>query len=341
MKKMFAVSLVFVFSLVFTGAVLANDYSTTVISDESVMVYGPLTYYAELNAADWGNSKSAMLTWISPYWPETIPGSDAKWISTSEYIGDLNDNGPIGENSWRKFSKNVDLCTGAYNIQGTVIANSDNVEEFYVNGALIYSAGTVEGPPVDNWEWSTILTTPFETTPADSLALEFIVRNFPGSSDPMQNPTGIIFEIDITYDCTLPPEAGFVTGGGWIMSPEGAYKPDPSLTGKANYGFVSKYKKGANVPNGSTEFQFKAGDLNFHSTSYEWLVVADNTAIYRGEGTINGQGSYMFMLWAVDDSPDTFRIQIWDDNGIIYDNGMDQAVDGGNIVIHTQKLSTK
>ena len=74
----------------------------------------------------------------------------------------------------------------------------------------------------------------------------------------------------VVYD----PSAGFVTGGGWIDSPAGAYAADPTLTGRANFGFVSKYRHGANVPDGQTEFQFKAGDLNFHSTAYEWLVVA-------------------------------------------------------------------
>ncbi len=69
------------------------------------------------------------------------------------------------------------------------------------------------------------------------------------------------------------------------------------------------------MPDGKTEFQFKAGDLNFHSSSYEWLVVAGNKAQFKGEGTINGQGSYKFKIWADDDNPDTFRIQIWGDNG--------------------------
>jgi len=40
-------------------------------------------------------------------------------------------------------------------------------------------------------------------------------------------------------------------------------------TGKATFGFVSKYKKGATVPTGNTEFVFKAADLNFHSTSHD------------------------------------------------------------------------
>ena len=58
--------------------------------------------------------------------------------------------------------------------------------------------------------------------------------------------------------------------------------------GKANFGFVSKYQKGAKVPTGETEFQFKAGDLNFHSTAYEWLVIAGAKAQYKGIGTVNG-----------------------------------------------------
>ena len=138
----------------------------------------------------------------------------------------------------------------------------------------------------------------------------------------------------VVYD----PSGGFVTGGGWIDSPVNANYQYMQTGGKANFGFVAKYKKGANVPDGNTQFQFKAGDLNFHSSSYEWLVVAGNQAMFKGEGTINGQGSYMFMITADDDNPDTFRIKIWyEENGVeivVYDNGSQQALGGGSIVIH-------
>ena len=105
-------------------------------------------------------------------------------------------------------------------------------------------------------------------------------------------------------------------------------------------------KKGANVPTGETEFQFKVADLNFHSSSYDWLVIAGHDkAKYKGSGTINGAGNYGFMLTAQDDTPDTFRIKIWDkDNSdvVIYDNkiGTDDdsyegtVLGGGNIKIH-------
>ena len=155
-----------------------------------------------------------------------------------------------------------------------------------------------------------------------------------------------VYEYVVVYD----PAAGFVTGGGWIMSPAGAYTANPALTGKATFGFVAKYKKGATVPDGNTEFQFKAGNLNFKSTSYYWLVVAGARAQFKGIGTINGAGEYRFMLTAIDGQVsggggvDKFRIRIWDETsgGLIYDNmsGSGEnddpttALGGGSIVIH-------
>ncbi|WP_066316074.1 choice-of-anchor L domain-containing protein [Bacillus sp. FJAT-29814] len=160
---------------------------------------------------------------------------------------------------------------------------------------------------------------------------------------------GSISVIAEQYVVVYDPDAGFVTGGGWINSPSGAYTADPSLTGKASFGFVSKYKKGASTPDGQTEFQFKAGNLNFHSSSYDWLVIAGTKAQYKGTGTINGSGDYGFMLTAIDgqlkgDGKDKFRIKIWDrkSNSVIYDNqlgGLDDTdpttvLGGGSIVIH-------
>ena len=141
----------------------------------------------------------------------------------------------------------------------------------------------------------------------------------------------------VVYD----PTGGFVTGGGWIDSPFGAYTVDPTLTGRANFGFVSKYKQGAIVPTGNTEFRFQAADLNFHSSNYQWLVVnqGGSRAQFKGSGTINGTGDYKFMLRAGDGEPDTFWLQIWeeisDEELLIYDNGSDQSIGGGSIVIQT------
>jgi len=151
----------------------------------------------------------------------------------------------------------------------------------------------------------------------------------------------------VIYD----PNGGFVTGGGWINSPAGAFPAQPTLTGKANFGFVSKYVHGATIPTGETEFQFKVANLNFHSTSYEWLVVAGAKAQYKGVGTINNAGNYGFLLTAIDGQlnggggTDKFRMKIWDNNNngaIVYDNKIGAAdgadpstvLGGGSIVIH-------
>ena len=154
-----------------------------------------------------------------------------------------------------------------------------------------------------------------------------------------------------TYIVVYDPSDGFVTGGGWIESPEGAYTNDPTLTGKANFEFVSKYKKGQTIPTGNIKFQSEVTDLNFHSSSYDWLVIAGPKAIFKGIGTINGVGSYGFMLSAIDEKltpstdVDMFRIKIWDkdnNDAVVYDNQMGDAdnadptiaIRGGNIVIH-------
>jgi hypothetical protein len=137
------------------------------------------------------------------------------------------------------------------------------------------------------------------------------------------------------------PSAGFATSSGWINSPAGAYTVDPSLAGKATFGFVSKYQKGANVPTGNTEFQFHAAGLNFKSTSYEWLVVAGTKAQFKGTGKITEQGNYKFIVWAGDGGKtgvDTFRIKIWTESdeteNVIYDNGVQQEILDGSIIVH-------
>jgi hypothetical protein len=157
----------------------------------------------------------------------------------------------------------------------------------------------------------------------------------------------------VVYD----PSSGFVTGGGWITSPAGAYVANPSLTGTASFGFVSKYQKGATVPTGETEFQFQVGNLDFHSNTYTVLTISGSQAQFRGSGTINGKNdaagnAYKFILTARDgdlaggkgtSTPDGLRMKVTDSSGnVVYDNlqgatdalGNTQPIAGGSIVIH-------
>jgi hypothetical protein len=63
----------------------------------------------------------------------------------------------------------------------------------------------------------------------------------------------------------------------------------------------------------------------------------------KGRGTIGGGGDYGFLLTATDGQvnggggEDRFRIKIWEtgSEATVYDNGADQALGGGSIVIHS------
>lgn len=165
--------------------------------------------------------------------------------------------------------------------------------------------------------------------------------------------------ISEAYIPVFDASGSFVTGGGWINSPEGALAADRTVVGKANFGFVSKYKKGSSQVDGNTEFQFSAGNLNFKSTMHESgsLVIAGGKATYRGTGTVNGQTGFKFTIVAIDGdtkgtpNADKFRIKIVDSkNQVVYDNGLGSAENGdeatllgnhgtggGSIVIHEAK----
>ena len=162
-----------------------------------------------------------------------------------------------------------------------------------------------------------------------------------GTANTVGGPNGLPARI-IVYD----PNAGFVTGGGYINhTATGMIPAGPAMASKANYGFNAKYKKGSSVPDGEVEFQHKPGNINFHSTSLDWLVVNTPRAQFQGSGTVNGAGSYGFLLTVVDGgSNDTFRIRIWEKatGTVVYDNEpgrLDSTnpitpTAGGNIVVH-------
>lgn len=154
------------------------------------------------------------------------------------------------------------------------------------------------------------------------------------------NPDGLGNAVTeyILYDPWIG-QSGLVTGGGTIWSEAGAYAWEPDAAGPAIFGFVSRYKAGRSVPDGHTNFIFKAGGLHFNSSGYDRLAIGGNTAIFKGTGTIDGvPGDYKFTIWAGDADPDTFRIRIWEEVGdveeVVYDNGSNQPITDGNIFIH-------
>ncbi|CAN5285582.1 hypothetical protein BH23BAC1_BH23BAC1_10230 [soil metagenome] len=163
-----------------------------------------------------------------------------------------------------------------------------------------------------------------------------------------------------SYEYVVVFGEGMVTGGGWVNSPlvtvaECSTCEFMRVGDRANFGFVAMSAKGkSTVPTGNTVFQFHAGNLNFKSTAYEWLVVSGTRAQYKGTGSINGAGNYKFMLTAIDDSNgDRFRIKITNSlDEVLYDNqvntsdtdgltSINTSLGGGSIVIHKPKGNAK
>jgi hypothetical protein len=207
MKKVLTVMFALIIALVLSVNVFALN-NHTFVSDSSVSVYGPVTDYLPLDDPGWGNPSDAVVTWPHPVWATWANwanlGPPATWISTSYKIGD--DGGSVEDDSWRLFSKTVNLCEGAYNISGTITSKADNAEEVYLNGAWLYSDGKMQGPIDGPIEYKPDSTIAFIASPTDVLTFEFILRNYAGSSDPEANPTGIIFEASVDYDCPLTVE---------------------------------------------------------------------------------------------------------------------------------------
>jgi hypothetical protein len=222
---------------------------------------------------------------------------------------------------------------------GTLVTlKVDYVDNNVTNATINWDDGIISNVPVS--------TNPFITTHT------YTIPGVNSVSVTLTDACGLTATYIYDYIVVYDPNAGFVTGGGWIMSPVGAYIPDKTLTGKANFGFVSKYQKGKTIPDGNTEFQFHAAGMNFKSSVYEWLVVASMKAQFKGSGTLNGSGNYGFMLSAIDGNPDKFRIKIWNKDAgdaVVYDNQMaapldadpTTAISGGSIVVHTSNKSAE
>ena len=130
--------------------------------------------------------------------------------------------------------------------------------------------------------------------------------------------------IVVIYD----PNGGYTYGGGYYNSPAGALKSDPSAEGKASYGFTVNYFKNAANPKGETQFEFKVGDFEFNALNFDYLVINNAMAQFKGTGKIiGGQSGIGFIMTVTDgqldgSGEDKIRMKIFNKNtgAVIYDN---------------------
>ena len=152
------------------------------------------------------------------------------------------------------------------------------------------------------------------------------------------------------YVVVYEPDCGTVSGSGFIMSPLGAYLPDPTIEGKASFGLTAKYNK--DVSTGNALFILEKAKTKFTASYFDWIINRDGKAMIHGYGKFDKADGYSFLLIVTDGKitgdADTYRMIIWDPAGDfrndaiapIYDNGdgaiLNPAVDpivGGSIVI--------
>ncbi len=128
---------------------------------------------------------------------------------------------------------------------------------------------------------------------------------------------------------------------GWIASQQGAYIPDPTVTGMLDFNMNIHNINHPNSAQGVVKVKFPAAGINLTGNSLEFLLVDDNTITIRGEGKDTGKGKYGFLVTALDggNAGDLIKIVIWDKldgDRIIYDNVVMDALAGGYINILNQ-----
>jgi len=140
-------------------------------------------------------------------------------------------------------------------------------------------------------------------------------------------------EIVVIYD----PNGGYTYGGGWFNSPAGALTADKTIRGKVSYGFSVNYYKGATLPKGETQFEFKVGNLQYDALNFDYLSISGYKAVFAGSGKIvGGQSGVSFIMSVIDGALDEtginkIRIKIFNKNtGLIYYDNQPGASDAAN-----------
>jgi hypothetical protein len=157
------------------------------------------------------------------------------------------------------------------------------------------------------------------------------------------NTSGDLEAIIVIYD----PNGGYTYGGGYFNSPAGAVTSNPSVTGKASYGFSVNYFKGATYPKGETQFEFKVGEFEFNALNFEYMAIAGAKAQMKGTGKIIGGQSGINFILTVSDGQldgtgiDKIRMKIYNKNTteVYYDN-QPGASDALNPTTPVQETST-
>ncbi len=123
----------------------------------------------------------------------------------------------------------------------------------------------------------------------------------------------------VIYD----PGAGRVAGSGVYWSDRESFMGNGPRWGSLGlFGYTARYRAGDTTPIGQTSLSLLGG-FGFKSTSYDYLVINSTVAVAEGVGKVNGVAGYRMRVQGIDNGRyDFFQITIWNDDGVLYDNGI-------------------
>ncbi|HEX4824011.1 MAG TPA: choice-of-anchor Q domain-containing protein [Candidatus Polarisedimenticolaceae bacterium] len=114
----------------------------------------------------------------------------------------------------------------------------------------------------------------------------------------------------------VTPAADFVAGGGWINVRAGSYAADPAFAERASLAFVSTSSHTVSPAGGELELDLHREGFKFHASGFTSQTIANPGAQLRGNGTVNGAGTYKFLLSTLSfdgtgAGPTAVRLKIW------------------------------
>lgn len=173
MKKLLTFAITFII-LMFT--VSAADM--TIFSDET-------TQYMDIN----NGLQNSVATWVHPEWTNQVNIPGATWIWRTYYVTEQE----AIEGSQVDFYKTFDLPKCAENIQGQIQITTDN--EYAILFGHVLVGTDANWPSVGTYDLSQLLQ-------AGTNQMKFVTNNAPlNGGVPTTNPAGLIYRIDINYDC--------------------------------------------------------------------------------------------------------------------------------------------
>ncbi len=179
-----------------------SDMVTLLAEDASNPGY-PVGYTADYQTS-YPEGTPSVLAWAHNAWgPYGITG--ANWIS-SAYNSETPD-----DNTWRLFTRSLDIPVTAANVSATLTMNADNAETAYVNGvfvgdgspAIVYGPSTKDVSPAiggGRHGYDSVEGPIGVELNAGSNNLWIMTRNYAWSGGSEANPTALIYKLCYAYD---------------------------------------------------------------------------------------------------------------------------------------------